>query len=47
MAETDKPPATTPGDERVVERLGEARDLITAEIGKAIVGMEPVIAWIF
>ena len=24
-------------------RLGDARDLITAEIGKAIVGMEPVI----
>ncbi len=43
MAEADHTEAVSADDEQAVVRLGAARDRITAEIGKAIVGMEPVI----
>ena len=43
MAATDNTQAVTANDEQAVEHLGGARDRIVAEIGKAIVGMEPVI----
>ena len=41
--QSDTSPPVTADDEQAVARLGDARDRITGEIGKAIVGMEPVI----
>ena len=41
--QSDNSQAVTADDEQAVARLGDARDRITGEIGKAIVGMESVI----